>query len=851
MRILSILTLSVFLYPSLANGRGLLIPKDENLPPLAMLKHQVKIQLEDQVAVTEIEQVFRNHTSRQLEATYTFPVPKGASVNSFSMDINGAKVQGEMMDAKQARSIYTSIVQRAQDPGLLEYLGKRLFRVRVFPIPPNGDQKLTLRFTAIAEREKDMVEYIYPLKTKGKALKTLESFSIQAKLKSKDGIQNIHSPSHNVEIKRESDTQVTVSYEETGATLDRDFQLFYQLSNKDIGMSTLFHRPISEEPGYFLMMLTPKLGLLKKNSVPRDMVFVLDTSGSMRGAKIDQAKNAVQYCLESLNPEDRFSILQFASTVNPYASTLKKASKEQIVEASKWVQGLNATGGTAIDEALANALDLRSKEKSRTFTVLFFTDGLPTIGETNPKKILKNTLSRNNSQTRIFTFGVGNDVNAVLLDELADETHALAGYVRPSEQIDTKVARFYDKIRHPVLTGLKLEVDQKQLTLLETFPRRLPDLFHGGQLTVFGRYRGDGHTAVKLTGQVGSETKEFIYEVTFPKKPAEDRDFVEHLWARRKVGYLLDQIRVNGEQKELKDEVVQLAKRYGITTPYTSYLVVPDSTVMHNHRKNVPPPPGAFKRVPDVRFAPGGGLPGGGSGFGGRPAGPTAGSGGRGIGSGIGGIAGLGGGIGGLPSGNPRGTTRPSKTNAPKPSAETTPSGDSKETPKLQQSFDSLEFARRVTKQQGGLEQQRLAYLNLQRRGDAYTYQQSLQRLKEGKADSGKLGVDLSLANRKLRQQGQVDAKSRQTVATREMLLIGQVWIDSKFTEKTKAVMVKGFSEAYFAILSEQPTIKEVYQLGNAIIWITPSGSALVIDPTKGKTKMKVEEIKKLFIAKK
>src|SRR2546421_4223695 len=167
-----------------ARAHGLLIPEDRNLPPLAMLNHKVSIAIDDQVAVTKVEQTFRNHTDRPLEATYVFPVPKGASVNKFTMWADGKEVKGELVEAVKAREIYTAIVRRTQDPGLLEYLGTNLLRMRVFPVPAKGDQRVSLRYTAVAPREGGVVEYVYPLKTDGKATATLEQFSINATIKS-------------------------------------------------------------------------------------------------------------------------------------------------------------------------------------------------------------------------------------------------------------------------------------------------------------------------------------------------------------------------------------------------------------------------------------------------------------------------------------------------------------------------------------------------------------------------------------------------------------------------------------------------------------------------------------------
>src|SRR5205823_673071 len=165
----------------------------------------------------------------------------------------------------------------------------------------------------------------------------------------------------------------------------------------------------------------------------------------------------------------------------------------------------------------------------------------------------------------IFTFGVGDDVNATMLDQLSERTRAVSTYVRPAEDIEVKVSGLYGKISHPVLANLKLSAGGA-VEFAEVYPQQLPDLFHGGQLVVLGRYRGTGHSALKLTGSIGKDNRDFVYEVNFPEQTKDEREFVEHLWARRKVGYLLDQIRLNGEKKELVDETVLLAKKYGIAT---------------------------------------------------------------------------------------------------------------------------------------------------------------------------------------------------------------------------------------------------------------------------------------------
>ncbi len=795
-------------WASSAPAHGLLIPEEKSVPPLAMLNHKVTIAIDDQVAVTKVEQTFRNHTDRQLEATYIFPVPKGASVNKFTMWIDGKETSGELIEAGKARDVYTSIVRRTQDPGLLEYMNNGLLRMRVFPVPAKGDQKVALSYTAVAQREGGLVEYVYPLKTDGKATATLEEFSVKATVKSQHGVQNVYSPTHAINLKKTSDKEVSVEFNREQALLDKDFQLVYTLGDKDVSLTALTHRPVSAENGYFMFLVSPRVEIPKDYQVPRDMVLVLDTSGSMRAnGKMEQAKKAMRYCLDNLSGKDRFAMINFATTVNKYKDNLIDATSEQVAQARKWVDALEPTGGTAINDALAAALSLRPTDETRTFTVVFFTDGQPTIGETVPEKIVKNVTARNTGNTRVFTFGVGHDVNATMLDQIAEQTRAVATYVRPEEDIEAKVSGLYSKISHPVLANLKLSTTA-DVTLSEVYPAQLPDLFHGSQLTVLGRFGGKGPSAVKLTGTVGKEAKEFVYELTFPEKTGDDKAFVEHLWARRKVGYMLDQIRANGEKKELVEEVVILAKKYGITTPYTSWLIVPDAA------------------VPVVGF----------DGRGGGAGGPVA---------------------AGRPGfGVPAGLMPAGPGNAPVPVNEFLKRAGGKDGTDLagtRDRIDSEKFRQgEDDKGSGKPGGEGKALADAKNKKEAFDEARMLfLRGDNRQTQAGKLGVDLSERTNVLRNQARLERTALRNVAGRNCVEVGGVWIDEGYNAKLTTLTVKAQSDAYFRILERQPQVKDVFRLGNHLVWVTPNGTALVIDTSEGKEKLTDAEIDTLFVAKK
>jgi Ca-activated chloride channel family protein len=573
-----LITVLVLACSRFADGSGLLIPVEPDVPPLALLNHHVIVTIEDQVAVTKVEQTFRNHTDRQLEATYIFPVPEGASVRHFAMWVDGRRVKGELLTADRAKRMYTNIVRQTKNPALLDYVGSDLLSLKIFPIPAHGDQKVEVSFTAVAKKDQDLVEYVYPLSTDRTAVTTLEDFSISITLTSQQPIGSIYSPTHEVTIKQVGDHEAIVQFKQTGVPLDRDFRLFYSSSGRDIGLTSLQQRPISGEDGYAMFLVSPSADATKQQKVPRDIVFVVDTSGSMiMDKKMDQAKAALRQCLGGLSSDDRFALISFATTVNRYRDELVPATKDHVKFGKGWVADLYAGGGTAIHRALMSALEMRSDDPGRMFTIVFLTDGQPTIGETDTDKILADVIAKNSDNTRIFSFGLGNDLNAVFLDQIAERTRALSSYVRAEQDLEANVSSFFKKIHHPVLANLKLSTNG-DVRLLDVYPPRLPDLFHGDQLVVLARFQGSGHAAIMLDGQFGMHDKQFVYELNFRQR-SEGKPFVEELWARRKVGYLLDQIRINGEEKELVDEVVRMATNYGITTPYTSYLIMPDAPV--------------------------------------------------------------------------------------------------------------------------------------------------------------------------------------------------------------------------------------------------------------------------------
>jgi Ca-activated chloride channel family protein len=549
-------------------------PRPVTLPralPIKSIKLDTKIT--GQVATTHVEQIFRNDTDAILEGTYLFPIPEAASIVEFAIWDGDRKLVGEVRSREEARRIYDEIVRRQRDPGLLEYAGKDLFQASIFPIPAHSDKKLELTYTQVLHAESGTVSYRYPLGT-GHNLAQIGEVTGRVDIEAKDPIRNVYSPSHDVDLANHGSRNARISFESKAGREPQDFQLFYTISREDFGLSLLTHREPGKD-GYFLMMLSPKDDWSETEYAAKDIVFVLDTSGSMNDAgKMEKAREALLFGVKSLHAEDHFNVISFAGEERLMESGMITADEKGRARGEEFVRKLKATGGTNINDALRAAFK-QFTASDRPKMLVFLTDGLPTVGETNIARIIENSRASRVQGVRLFTFGVGYDVNTALLDKLASENGGVADYVEPKENLEVKVSSFFAKINYPVLTDLILNMGGVDTDLV--YPRNLPDLFKGTQITLMGRYQNPDdlrRITVLLTGKTGSRSRTYSFEdLRFPMRE-EENDFLPRLWATRRVGWLMEQIRSNGEQKELRDEIVDLGTRYGIVTPYTSYLAL-------------------------------------------------------------------------------------------------------------------------------------------------------------------------------------------------------------------------------------------------------------------------------------
>lgn len=566
-----------------AAADGMIVPVRPDLRvrgDWAVTYHHVKMTVRDQVATVSVDQEFVNTGGGMIEVEYMFPVPPEAAIDSMTLLVNGKEFQAQLLPADEARRIYEDIVRKKKDPALLEYAGFGLIKTRAFPLEPNKPAHVVVNYKYTCRKDGDTVEVWYPLNTEKYSAKPIKDVEVIVDIKSKGDVLAPYSPTHEITCTPKDTHQTVVTYHQKDTLPTSDFQVFYKESSKDVGATMLAYQPTGGEDGYFQILVSPNPRLDSTKVQPKDVVLMLDYSSSMRvDNKLDQAKDALRLVLKNLGKKDRFNVVVYCDLVESFFDKLADANEANVAEALERLDRIEATGGTNMHEALLMAMKMCAGDAQRPAYVILLADGIPTVGKTDEKQILAETKAANGGRTRLFAFGVGYDVNVRLLDKLAEDSNGRSDYVKPKEPIEGKVSSLYAKIRNPVMTNVAIRIDGVKLR--DMYPRQIGDLFEGDQVVVVGRYDArklpgpaeqDRQAQLVVTGTYDGKERGFEYPVTIHKPGRRGYEFVQKLWAIRRVGYLLDQIQLHGENKELIDELVRLSKTYGIMTPYTAFL---------------------------------------------------------------------------------------------------------------------------------------------------------------------------------------------------------------------------------------------------------------------------------------
>ncbi|MGH7538781.1 MAG: VIT domain-containing protein [Gemmatimonadales bacterium] len=543
------------------------------------LRSAVSVTVLGRVAQVSVEEWFQNRGTALGEGIYHYPLPGEASFSGFSLWQGDVELRGETMDAQAARGIYEEIVRRKRDPALIELAGHGLIRARVFPINPGETRKIILRYTQILEREGDAWRFRYVGGNGPGAGSAAKSFRLTAH--NADQYQDPYSPTHAVGIRR-ADGRLEVTLADSASSGDLD--LFFPLAHGLVGLSLITHRPVGEH-GYFMLLVAPGAAT-SAAALRRDVVAVVDVSGSMSGDKLAQAKSALEQLLGTLREGDRFRLIAFESGVRRFSAAWTATTTETRRRAVNWVRALETGGGTNIAGALDEAYSVPPADGALG-VVVFLTDGLPTVGEENPERIAARAEERRGAY-RVFTFGIGYDVNTYLLDRLTERARGVTAYITQGRNIEQAVGALAGKIASPVLTDVALSAGG-EIELYDLQPATLPDLFAGDELVVFGRYRGESREwSVSVRGRRNGSEERFRSGAVAERS---SNEYIPRLWATRMAGALSREIRLHGQTTELMNALKELALRHGILTEYTAYLVQePNAVAVDGRRSDVAAP---------------------------------------------------------------------------------------------------------------------------------------------------------------------------------------------------------------------------------------------------------------------
>lgn len=582
-------------------GQGFIVPHDHHhhfhLPrprprPIEtetsyrIQKLELDASIRDQVVQARVSQTFVNTSSQAIQAVFVFPLPHDGAIESMTFLVDGREIEGKMLPADEARRIYESYVRQFKDPALLQWIGHGMFQTSVFPIPAGATRQVVISYSQLLHKDQLTTDFQFPLAAARYTSSPIEKISVRVAIESQVDLKNIYSPSHVVQVQRDDARHAIVRWEASTAIPADDFRLLFDSAEGAVGANLISYWPAGEDQGYFVLLASPQYAAEGEAAMKKTVMFVIDRSGSMSGEKIDQAREAAKFVINNLRQDDLFNLVVYENHVESFRPELQRYNDETRAAALGFVNGINAGGGTNIDAALQTALSQMHSGADAPY-VVFMTDGLPTVGETDELRIVENSKQGNKGKARVVCFGVGYDVNSRLLDRIARTHRGQTEYVRPDQNIEESVSRLLRKIASPVLTDVRFDYQFAAANIADgepinrVYPEGSLDLFRGEQLAIVGRYRKAGDAKIVVRGNVGGQEKQFEFAARFAAAgEAPQNRFAEKLWAARRIGEIIDLLDLNGMNNELIQELTQLSQRHGILTPYTSYLADENQSVI-------------------------------------------------------------------------------------------------------------------------------------------------------------------------------------------------------------------------------------------------------------------------------
>jgi Ca-activated chloride channel family protein len=550
-----------------AEAAGLLVADGGRGGVLEIQEHDVKVTINNGIAVTQVTQIFRNTEQRQVEALYTFPVPKSASVANFSMWIAGKEMVGEVLEKKRAREIYESYKQQKRDPGLLEQTDFRTFVMRIFPIAAGAEQKVQITYYQELDFDHDWATYVYPLATSTRGrpdTRTTGRFAINVDVQSAIPIAALESPSHPgaFVIAKHSEGYAQASLETKGGSLAQDVVLACHLERPRTGIDVLTSARAGQD-GFFCATLSAGADAPGKET-GADYVFVLERDDG----KLLLSKDCLGEFIRQLGADDRFELMTFNIQPHLAFNGKRAADAKAKQDALAFLTAAQAGGGTVLNPAITTAY--KYADADRPLNVVILSDGLTDQSE---RRSLLELIGARPRNAKVFCIGVGNDVNRPLLEQLAGDSGGLASFLSPGDDFARQAKAFRRKLMNPVATDLQMTIGGSGIEILDVEPKQMPNLFHGSPVRVYGRYRGSGPAKLALRGNLnGVEWKESA-DLELPKEDATNPE-IERMWASRRIDALLKADERAGTRNQSNPEVVRLGEEFSIVTEYTSFLVL-------------------------------------------------------------------------------------------------------------------------------------------------------------------------------------------------------------------------------------------------------------------------------------
>jgi Ca-activated chloride channel homolog len=579
-----LLVLCLFIQEAFATGTLYVRPRGSSLKyeKMWIKTIDVNVNIQGQVAETHVDQVFYNEMNTSVEAIYMFPLPENAMITKLVYWFNGQSYEAEIRERQEAIADYNNKLSQWLDPALLEYLGDNLFRLSIVPIDALTEVRTEITYVELLDYNFGVNNYKFSLNTLELSSQPLETVHLSLEANSQSPYKYFKSPTHGnssaTQLIKKSDYNYTLEYGDENYFPSTDFLMQFETVRDNVQFNILTYSPTVEDSmgaeSFYSLWVTPPDSVSEDEIIPKDIIFTADVSSSMSGERINQLKQSLYEFIDLLTPIDRFNIITFGTIVEKFKPNLVEASSTNIQAAKDFVYQIYALGMTNISAALDSSLN-QSFGLETSNNLIFLTDGKPTIGVTEPDSIISYASRTNDKGVRLFSFGIGENLNKTLLTQISIQNHGYATYIASDDSIALLVNNHFARISKPIITDLSL--DYGGFTTLDTYPKTFSDLYWGNQTMEMGLYSEGSSTQITLGGMIRSAPVQFTKTVEFPDTGG--YRFIPRLWAKAKINHLLDLIDIYGETDELVEQILELSLRFEILTKYTAFYSDPTTSL--------------------------------------------------------------------------------------------------------------------------------------------------------------------------------------------------------------------------------------------------------------------------------